>query len=149
MHHPPGANNLADSLSRWSDLQHPSDECIDSPQINAIEHALEINSDVAKAIATGYQFDKELAPIIDRLEGSQNDNLHKRYHMNKESRHLYLRDTPNFRLCMPNGPLRLKLLQEHHECVTAGHPGRDHTYGQLARFFYWPKMGCNTKKFVK
>ena len=67
VHNRPGAKNLADSLSRRSDLQHPSDECIDSPQINAIEHALEINYDVAKAIASGYQFDKELAPIIERL----------------------------------------------------------------------------------
>ena len=98
-------------MSRRSDLQHPSDECIDSPQNNAIEHALEINSDVAKAIASGYQFDKELAPINERLEGSRDENLHKCYHMNKESRHLYLRDTSNFRLCIPNGPLRLKLFK--------------------------------------
>ena len=54
--------------------------------------------------------------------------------MNKESQHLYLRDTPNFRLCIPNGPLRLKLLKEHHDCVKAGHPGRDRTFGQLVSF---------------
>ena len=29
VHHRPGAKNLADSLSRRSDLQHPSDECMD------------------------------------------------------------------------------------------------------------------------
>ena len=41
---------------------------LNSPQINAIEHALDIHSDIAKAIESGDQFDKELAPIIERLE---------------------------------------------------------------------------------
>ena len=64
---------------------------------------------------------------------------------------LYLTTSDSARLCIPRGPLRLKLLQENHDCLQlmAGHPGRDRTYWNLSRHFYWPRMGRDGKAFVR
>ena len=51
---------------------------------------------------------------------------------------LYLIDTKPARLCIPRGPMRLKILQDHHDCSLAGHPGRDRTLWNVSKFFFWP-----------
>ena len=150
VHHKPGRENVADSLSRRPDLQ-PVDQSSDqlSASVNAVEYALAVNEQVAKTIADAYSRDKELSPIIHRLQRSGRDNMHDLYLWDEHSNHLYLRSLPNNRLCVPNCSVRLQLLQEYHDCATAGHSGRDRTYFRLARYFYWPRMGLDVKKFVK
>ena len=71
------------------------------------------------------------------------------YPLNELSQRLYLNTSDSARLCIPRGPLRLKLLQENHDCLMAGHPGRDRTYWNLSRHFYWPRMGREVKAFVR
>ena len=73
----------------------------------------------------------------------------KRYLWNSTERRLYLITANNACLCIPQGPVRLQLLKEDHECLTAGHPGRDRTYLELSRYFYWPGMSKSVKAFVK
>ena len=154
VHHKPGLSNVADALSRRPDLhegQTVSEETRHqaSPiQVNAIEYALESAPEVARAVASGYEFDKDLAPIIQRLKNDPQDSLHERYYWDKQSGHLYLRASPNNRLCIPTGSERLRLLQESHDCITAGHPGRDRMYFRLAHLFYWPRMGIDVNRFV-
>ena len=152
--HKPGKKNIADPLSRRPDLFSDSEiggsSYPPNIQLNAIEHTLEINPDLAQLIVSGYKCDKDLAPIIRRLKNSSHDNLHDRYLLNETPGYLYLRSSPQNRLCIPkSSKLRLALLQEYHDCVTAGHPGRDRTYFRLARYFYWPRMGLDVKAFVK
>ena len=147
--HRPGRENPADPLSRRPDL-HESNLVENAvPRLNAIEYALAMNDDVSNTISDAYQRDKELTPIIERLKHSLRDNLHDRYYWDESTDRLYLKASPNNRLCIPQCGVRLKLIQEHHECATAGHPGRDRTYFRLARFFYWPRMGLDIKRFVK
>ena len=142
---------MADSLSRRPDMREELNFVYlrGESQLNAIEYALELNKDVANIISRSYSHDKELSPIIKKLSCSDHSNLHERYCWDKEARYLYLRAAPSNRLCIPNCSIRLKLLQEYHDCATAGHSGRDRTYFRLAQFFYWPKMGLDVKRFVK
>ena len=154
VHYKPGLSNVADTLSRRPDLYEGQTVSEDTRhqaapiQVNAIEYALESAPEVARAVASGYEFDKDLAPIIQRLKNDPQDGLHERYYWDKQSGHLYLRASPNNRLCFPTGSERLRLLQESHDCITAGHPGRDRTYFRLAHLFYWPRMGIDVKRFV-
>ena len=62
---------------------------------------------------------------------------------------LYLVDSTPARLCISRGPVRLKLLQENHDCITARHPGRDRTFWNLSKHFYWPGLGKSVKEFVR
>ena len=54
------------------------------------------------------------------------------------------------RLYVPDyAPLRLHLLQTHHESVAAGHPGRSKTLELLKRTYFWPKMQADVDRFVR
>jgi len=145
--HRPGIHNVADPLSRRPDLMELNDDL--SSEVHSIEHILSIDPNLLRAISDGYLLDKELSPIIERMHTSPDDNMHERYFYDNNSGLLYLREDDNLRLCIPSGPLRLKILQEHHDCLSAGHPGRDRTYSRLARRFYWPGMSVDTKAFVQ
>ena len=48
-----------------------------------------------------------------------------------------------------HGPLRLYLIQTHHEVPAAGHPGRSKTLELLSRNYYWPKMRQDVERFVR
>jgi hypothetical protein len=52
-------------------------------------------------------------------------------------------------LCVPRGPWRLRLMQEHHDIPIAGHAGRERTLSRLARSYYWPGMGRAVQQFVR
>ena len=45
-------------------------------------------------------------------------------------------------------PLRLRLLQTHHDAPPAGHPGRAKTFELLSRSYYWPSMRKDTERYV-
>jgi len=47
------------------------------------------------------------------------------------------------------GPLRLYLIQTHHEVPEAGHPGRSKTLELLSRNYHWPKMRQDVERFVR
>lgn len=138
IHHRAGKSNIADPLSRRPDLE-----------LNGIEYSLDIHPDTATAISAGYSEDQEMAPIIERLETSSKDAMHDRYVWNAVDRRLYLTSGGETRLCIPRGSVRLQLLKQHHDCLTAGHPGRDRTYLKISRYFYWPGMSKSVKKFVQ
>jgi transposase InsO family protein len=54
------------------------------------------------------------------------------------------------RLYVPDHePLRLHLLQRHHEVPVAGYPGRSKTVELLQRQYYWPTMRKDTEQFVR
>jgi len=46
-------------------------------------------------------------------------------------------------------PLRLRLLQDHHEPPAVGHPGRAKTLELLTRKYYWPQMRKDVDRFVR
>ena len=137
-HHRSGDSNVADPLSRRPDYQ-----------LNGLEFSLEVQPEVSQLICKEYDKDSELLPIIKRLKASSEDAIHKRYTWNENTQRLYLISSGQSRLCIPQGSLRLQLLQENHDCAIAGHQGRYRTYLKLSRHFYWPGMGKSVQKFVK
>ena len=63
---------------------------------------------------------------------------------------------PNDRLCyrgrrwVPDiESLRTRLLQETHDTVLTGHPGRSAMYAILARRVYWPGISEDVRRFVR
>jgi len=46
-------------------------------------------------------------------------------------------------------PLRLQLLQDHHDPPTMGHPERAKTLELFARKYYWPSMRKDVDRFVR
>ena len=141
VHHIPGRSNTADGLSRQD---------IPVAQLNSLELALEIESEDARLISEGYSNDPELSHIIERLTNSRSssDSFQERYLWDETNERLYLIKSNSARLCIPKGPIRLKLLQESHDCFYSGHMGRDRTFWKLSQNFYWPRMGKDVKDFV-
>ena len=75
-----------------------------------------------------------------------------------ESKLLALRDCENRggylwyqgRLYMPDHvPLKLRLIQNHHNAPAARHPGRAKTLELLTRSYYWPKMYRDVDRYLK
>ena len=140
LHHVPGKANMADPLTRQDRV---------FAQMNSIDFSLDLELDENEELSAGYENDSELSDIIRRLTSTRQDTLHEQYLWNELSQRLYFTTSDSARLCTPRGPLRLKLLQENHDCLMAGHPGRDRTYWNLSRHFYWPRMGRDVKAFVR
>lgn len=46
-------------------------------------------------------------------------------------------------------PLRLRILQDHHDALLTGHPGIKRTLELIQRSFYWPNMHIDVDKYVK
>lgn len=46
-------------------------------------------------------------------------------------------------------PLCTKLIQQTHDSVLGGHPGRDATFSATARQFFWPNQSEQVRRFVK
>ena len=49
---------------------------------------------------------------------------------------------------VPRGAWRLRLLKEHNDAGSAGHPGRARTYSRQARLYFWPGMSIDVKRSV-
>ena len=56
-----------------------------------------------------------------------------------EARTLYVPD---------HEPLRLHLMQEHHDPPAMGHPGRAKTLEPLQRKYYWPRMRHDIMRYI-
>lgn len=53
------------------------------------------------------------------------------------------------KLCVPNGSLRLHILNELHSGGLGGHFGRDKTLALLQERYFWPKMSRDVERFVQ
>ena len=139
--HISGNKNFADPLTRQSNPW---------VELGSLEFSLDMHPDEARLISEGYAEDAQLSHIISRLQStSARDSFHDKYFWDEEGERLYLVDSNPPRLCIPKGPVRLSLLRENHDCVTAGHPGRDKTFWNLSKHFYWPGMRKSVKDFVR
>ena len=106
--------------------------------------------ETAKLLLEGYSNDAYFQSIISKLKEESHNLWKKRYFWSKD-KGLSLMDESIWRLCIPKGPLRLKLLHMYHQSYlpttrATCHPGRERTYLRLRRYFYWPKLA---KSFVK
>jgi hypothetical protein len=46
-------------------------------------------------------------------------------------------------------PLKTRLIQETHDSVLSGHPGKNGTIGIMRRHFFWPNMQTDVRRFVR
>ena len=46
-------------------------------------------------------------------------------------------------------PLRTRIIQETHDSMLVGHPGRNTLYAILARRFFWPQMSSDVRRFCQ
>ena len=106
------------------------------------------DEETVKQLFEGYSEDTYLKNIISKLKEAASNSWKKRYFWS-EDKGLFLMDDPNWRLCIPKGPLRIQLLRMYHQSMSTCHPGRERTYSRLRRYFYWPKMAKSVKQFVK
>ena len=135
--HRPGKENMADALSRCT-----------IPAVFNIAVSMDQDVSFQDQLRQGYGIDRVLSDIIDRLKNND-QQLAQRYHWDSEKQRLYLKDERTWRLCIPFGPLRKKVMSLSHDTTSAGHPGRDRTYFQLSRRYYWPKMSQHVTRYVK
>ena len=132
--HRPGRENLADSLSRRPDQE-----------LFAIEGQCVLHSEEEHDIRSDYEADRRAQTIIGRLAKSQTDNYHERYRWNDQEHRLFMKTDDRWRFYVPKGAWRLRLLKEHHDAGSAGHPGRAtcRTCSRLARLFLaWNEYRC-------
>ena len=83
VYHHPGRVNIADALSRRSDLSQtepsPCDTSVAS-SCNALEYSLDLNTNLVQAVKQRYTDDRELRAVIDRLRNTPSNNFHDRYY---------------------------------------------------------------------
>ena len=77
--HRPGANNMADALSRRPDLD-----------LNLLT-SISTSDSEENSLTQDYQQDRKAQAIIDRLSRSSTDACHKQYQWDEVSQHLFLR----------------------------------------------------------
>ena len=53
------------------------------------------------------------------------------------------------RLYIPNKNLQIKIIKQHHDEPTAGHPGRLRTEEIIARNYWWPTIKKDIKEYIK
>ena len=97
--------------------------------------------DIQNLVDEGYRRDTLPRKVLKALREGQT-----------ESKLLVLRDCENRggylwyqkRLYIPDHELlKLRLLQNHHNALAAGHPGRAKTLELLIRSYYWPNISNN------
>ena len=141
--HVAGKMNPADPLTRRSESELWA-------ELGCLEFSLDLHPEEAQLIENCYADDQEMQHIINRLlTAGDDDSFRDKHYWDAARNRLYLVDSTPARLCIPQGPVRLKLLQENHDCINAGHPGRDRTFWNLSKHFYWPGMGKSVKEFVR
>ena len=148
--HKPGKDNVADPLSRALDTSPlPSpDDLETNASLGSVIGEFCQDDETKEQLFKTYHEDVYFKNIITKLEEDSRNAWKKRYFWSKE-RGLLLLEDPMWRLCIPKGSLRLKLLRMYHQSASSCHPGRERTYLRLRCYFYWPKLAKSVKQFVK
>ena len=139
---PGSTNSLADALSRRPDY-HPETE--DSELEKPVEPILMPNVVV---LATSTK--PTLNPFSDRtLKALKHDPYYQSYINADKSPFTLIDGIPHFqnRMYVPDGPLRLEVLESCHDSKLAGHYGTRKTLELAKRKFYWPNMDSMIKGF--
>ena len=137
----PGATNCtADCLSRLV------------PGLNAISGPAP-DPEVISKIKEGYSGDPYFAPVHKALILKQQVVAKFKTRVVQfyaADGLLFFRDATGDRTCVPKMPeLRLQLMKECHEAVTAGHLGMANTHFALRRRYFWPKMESSVRRWIK
>jgi hypothetical protein len=102
-------------------------------------------------VKQSYKRHKLFESIIEDLKGSTPRPMNARFTLNSEGLLFYLDpSTAVERLCVPkNTMLRLKLLHDAHDAISAGHLGTSKTLSTISRSYFWPGMHKDVKEYVR
>ncbi|KAF1322204.1 Pol protein, partial [Globisporangium splendens] len=165
VHYKPGKSNiLADALSRRPDYdpKNKSDDtngaCRLCEDVNAI--ATGVTSTVQEEITEGYKQDEACQELIKYFKNPSEKALQNlpprarsrvhRYSMHNELLYYTVDEGDPARIVVPNDEgLRHRLLYEYHDSPSSGHLGREKTFLNLSRDYYWPHMYKWVRKYVR
>ncbi|KAF1328373.1 reverse transcriptase, partial [Globisporangium splendens] len=165
VHYKPGKSNiLADALSRRPDYdpKNKSDDtngaCRLCEDVNAI--ATGVTSTVQEEITEGYKQDEACQELIKYFKNPSEKALQNlpprarsrvhRYSMHNELLYYTVDEGDPARIVVPNDEgLRHRLLYEYHDGPSSGHLGREKTFLNLSRDYYWPHMYKWVRKYVR
>jgi len=114
---------------------------------DAVQAGQPDNRRIATLLAEAYQVDQFPGQILGLLrDGTRQCKEISLADCKEMNGRLFYRDC----LFVPDHtPLRLRLLQDHHDPPAMGHPGRAKTLELLARKYYWPSMRKDVDRFVR
>ena len=136
-------NGAADALSR-------ADSAGVSGEMSAIESVVGIAATVIQEIKDGYKKDKFFVRILEDLSVATGSGATKSCFSLSGELLWRVHDDGTRRVCIPLLPkVRLLLLQQFHDCVIAGHAGRERTFSRIQRTCFWPDMYKDVRKFVR
>ena len=138
----PGRTNIvADALSR-------------KPQINVL-NLQAIDSNVKDKLIMELKKDINFRDIYNKLINKEKidekDEFKYKHYKIKDNILTYSvieNDEDEERICIPNGEIKSKILNDYHNSVVAGHMGHLRTYEVIHRHFYWPKMFKEIKNYI-
>jgi hypothetical protein len=90
----------------------------------------------------GYEKDPFFAPLWNGTKDSINFKKYDSLLFRKRSHGIQ-------QLCIPEGPYRLKLLEEAHDSNTANHPGIQRTTLRLSQWYFWPTLSKDARKYTE
>ncbi|KAF1334481.1 Pol protein, partial [Globisporangium splendens] len=161
----PGKPNiLADALSRRPDYdpKNKSDgtngACRLCEDVSAI--ATGVTSTIQEEITEGYKQDEACQELIKYFKNPSDKALQNlpsrarsrvhRYSMHNELLYYAVDEGDPARIVVPNDEgLRHRLLYEYHDGPSSGHLGREKTFLNLSRDYYWPHMYKWVRKYVR
>ncbi|KAF1321798.1 reverse transcriptase, partial [Globisporangium splendens] len=165
VHYKPGKPNiLADALSRRPDYdpKNKSDgtngACRLCEDVSAI--ATGVTSTIQEEITEGYKQDEACQELIKYFKNPSEKALQNlpprarsrvhRYSMHNELLYYTVDEGDPARIVVPNDEgLRHRLLYEYHGSPSSGHLGREKTFLNLSRDYYWPHMYKWVRKYVR
>ena len=134
----------SDALDVANSLSLMANDVPDAGQPDAVQPD---NGRIATLLTEAYQVDQLLGRILGLLrDGTRQCKEIPLAHCKEMNGRLFYRDCI---FVLDHTPLRLQLLQDHHDPPTMGHPGRAKTLELLARKYYWPSMRKDVDRFVR
>ncbi|KAJ9527530.1 hypothetical protein QJQ45_025738, partial [Haematococcus lacustris] len=150
--HIPGKQNVvADALSRRADYQlYTSALGIPAPNTSALGIPTATGTESLSAPHPQLHIDEQSAtadPQYQRLLAAALAGKSRQFQI--QGNLMYHTGRGTRRLYIPVGPMRTALLREAHDIPISGHLGRDKTYAQLSRHFFWPRMAASVHNYVR
>ena len=139
-------NGAADALSRATFIDEPA--AVDG-ELAVMESVLSVGQDVLDQIRAGYTGDPFCARLMRDLREGTAAEVSKSCFELRDNLLLRRHEDGTVRVVVPDVPkLRVFLLGQLHDCITAGHPGRERTYSRVQRTCFWPRMYQDVRQFV-